>query len=177
MKTSRLFLRERIEEQMHNLLEQPLEDQLEFFGFTEREPLETQLDYIRKGLSNYRISFKMWDMVRLEDDQVIGALGYHSWYEKHRRAEIGYAVHEPYRRQGYMTEALQAVIDYGFNEMDLNRIEALVGPDNEASLKLVKDLGFQKEGYLKQHFNMDGVLVDSIFFALLRSDYRSDSPS
>ena len=70
-----------------------------------------------------------------------------------------------------MSEAILPIVAYGFNEMNLNRMEAFVGPDNEASQRLVKKLGFQQEGHLKQHFFKNNIYHDSIVFGLLRKDY------
>ncbi len=69
-----------------------------------------------------------------------------------------------------MKEAVKAIIDYGFENMNLRRIEAYVGPTNEASLKIMMHFNFQQEGYLKKHYVYDDVSEDSVVFALLRKE-------
>ena len=98
----------------------------------------------------------------------IGWCGYHTWYTPHRRAEIGYQIAEEYQNRGLMKEALVPIIDYGLNKMNLQRIEAYVGEENTASLRLMEIFEFKKEGLLKKHYNIDGINVDSLVFGLLK---------
>jgi ribosomal-protein-alanine N-acetyltransferase len=171
MRTERLLLRERTEERLQEVLNMDLDQQLEFFGFNKPEPLQKQLDYIRKGYRNYRMSVKLWDLLLPESNKVIGSAGYHSWYQAHDRAELGYTIHEPYRSKGYMREALKAIIIHGFVEMGLNRLEGFVAPQNTASLKLMNHFGIQKEGYFIEHYRDGDELHDSIAFSLLKRDF------
>jgi ribosomal-protein-alanine N-acetyltransferase len=102
----------------------------------------------------------------------VGNCGFHTWCPEHYRAEIGYdMIDDMHKNKGYMTEALCTIIAYGFNEMKLNRIEALIGPNNIPSLKLLQKFGFTKEGYLREHYCKNGEIQDSIFYALLKSEY------
>jgi ribosomal-protein-alanine N-acetyltransferase len=71
-----------------------------------------------------------------------------------------------------MKEAVAPVIRYGFEQMQLNRIEAFIGSANEASQRLVKALGFREEGLLRKHYIKDGIAEDSLVFGLLRSEYQ-----
>ncbi len=85
---------------------------------------------------------------------------------------MGYSIYdEAHKNKGYMGEALKAVIRYGFEHMGLNRIEALVGPNNGPSLTLIHRMGFLKEGVLREHYVKNGVAEDSVAFALLRKDF------
>ena len=67
-----------------------------------------------------------------------------------------------------MKEAMPEVINYGFEKMGLHRIEAMVGKDNEPSLKLLHAHGFVQEGLLREHYLIDGRYEDSLVFSLLR---------
>ena len=79
---------------------------------------------------------------------MIGTVGFHLWSAAHQRAEIGYEIHPDYWRQGYTKEAVQKVIAYGFGDMNLNRIGAVV-LENEASSKLLIQLGFQQGRHIE----------------------------
>ena len=57
-----------------------------------------------------------------------------------------------YKQKGLMSEAVEAIIDYGFNALRLHRIEAFIGPDNVASLRLIKKMHFVQEGILREHY-------------------------
>jgi len=70
-----------------------------------------------------------------------------------------------------MTEAFQKIIHYGFDVMKLNRIEAFVSPQNEASIKLLKKFNFVEEGLLRKHYFKNNIMEDSLVCSLLRSEY------
>ena len=74
--------------------------------------------------------------------------------------------------KGLMSEALEAVLQYGFEEMDLNRVEALTSYENEASIASLIKFGFREEGILKGHYYVDGLAEDSVMYALLKSEFE-----
>lgn len=69
--------------------------------------------------------------------------------------------------QGYMQEALSAAIKFGFTQMKLHRIEALVHPENARSLHLLHKLGFKQEGILRDYFYLDGKFYGHMVLSLL----------
>jgi len=73
---------------------------------------------------------------------------------------------------GIMSEALVSIINYGFHTMNLERIEAVVSPNNMPSIKLLKRMKFKEEGYLKHHYFYNNKMEDSIIFALFKSEYE-----
>ncbi len=107
------------------------------------------------------------------NNETIGRCGFHNWYKDHHKAELGYALSkDDYKQKGYMSEAVRKIIEYGFSTMNLNRIEACVGPENKASLSVIKKNNFTKEGYLRKHYIRDGEIQDSIIFSLLKEEYQ-----
>ena len=113
-----------------------------------------------------------WGIERKEDGALIGTCGF-VWLRTYR-GEIGYDLHPDYWGQGYMREALDAILDFGFSELGLNRIEALVMVENERSARLLRALGFQEEGVLRQHDFFKGQFHDMRLFAILADDYYSE---
>jgi len=94
---------------------------------------------------------------------------------EHKRAEIGYVMEEEsFKKQGLMSEAVSVIIDYGFNKMNLNRIEALVGIDNVASLRLMEKYNFIKEGILRQHLHISDKYEDSVLYSKLYNEYINE---
>ncbi len=87
-----------------------------------------------------------------------------------RRAEVGFILGSRYWRQGYMTEALIALLDYSFRELDLNRVEADTDPRNAASTRTLGRLGFVREGLLRERWITNGQKSDSALYGLLRSE-------
>jgi len=89
-----------------------------------------------------------------------------------RRCEIGYALHRDHWGRGYIGEALQALLDFGFGPLGLHRVEADVDPRNDASLRTVERLGFQREGLLRERWLVGGEVCDTAFYGLLRRDWE-----
>ena len=114
-----------------------------------------------------------WGIVKKEDNVIIGTCGYSGWNKNRLRAEIGYELSQAYWRQGIMTKALSAVIEYGFEKMQLNRIEATVMLPNIASMELLRKFGFQEEGILRERGFWKGNFHDLKMFALLKKHYQN----
>lgn len=106
---------------------------------------------------------------------IIGTIGFNAWSPKHKRAEIGYEIHPNHWRKGYTLEALYKVIQYGFNEMDLSRIGAVVFINNEASNQLLIKVGFQKEGILREYMYQNGKVYDTYMYSILKNNRKDFS--
>lgn len=118
-----------------------------------------------------------WIITVKGDGQPIGTLGYYKWAtgERSYQAEMGYDLAKEYWCKGIMTEAMNAVIDFGFEKMKLNRIEVYIMPRNKRSVKMIKNLGFKREGLLRQrYFDEFGNFTDDILFSMLRSDWKGN---
>ena len=89
-----------------------------------------------------------------------------------RRAEVGYGLGSFAWGQGYMHEALRALLDFGFGELDLNRIEADIDPRNNASARTLERLGFTREGYLRERWIVGDEVSDTALYGLLRREWR-----
>lgn len=173
MKTERLLLRKRTPERLKDLINQPLEFQMKFLGYDQKEKCQIEIEGIKERLTRIESwNWVKWDIILKSSDQVIGSCGFHNWEKDHERAELGYILKEDFRRQGYMTEAIKSVVDYGFTTMNLNRIEAFISPDNTPSLSIVERLMFTKEGVLRQHYKFQGKIYDSVVYGLLKSEYK-----
>lgn len=143
-------------------------------GLADAEALEKEKQKYRNGLSTHNRSFVNFQILDKASRQLLGACGFHTWYTEHARAEIGYALNsEETKAKGIMSEAMKAVLHYGFEHMRLNRIEAFIGPGNIPSLKLVAKSGFKREGHLRGHYCKKGIIEDSLVFGLLREEYEA----
>jgi ribosomal-protein-alanine N-acetyltransferase len=141
-------------------------------GHRSEEDYLKEEDKHNNGYSSYNRSFMLFLLTDKESGNIIGRCGLHSWNTEHKRAEIGYVIaDESYKRKGLMSEAVKAIIDYGFKKMNLNRIEALVGIGNAPSLRLMEKYDFKKEGLLRQHFHVSGTYEDAVLFSKLYSEY------
>jgi len=112
-----------------------------------------------------------WGIVKKEDKELIGTCGFYDWNTTAHRAEIGYDLEPAYWGRGVMTEAMHAVLEYGFEKMGLNRIQAIIDSKNTRSMRLVHRLGFKKEGVLRQRSYFNGQFRDDAIFSLLRKEW------
>ena len=87
-------------------------------------------------------------------------------------ASLGYWIGAPNARQGYMTEALVASLDFAFERLGLHRVEAACLPSNVASKGLLLKGGFTQEGYTRRYLRINGEWRDHLLFAILREDTR-----
>ena len=105
--------------------------------------------------------------------ELIGMCTLFNFVAQCRRAEVGYGMSRRHWGHGFMHEALTALLEFGFGELDLNRVEADIDPRNVASAKSVERLGFVKEGHLRERWIVEGEVSDSSLYGLLRSDWQS----
>jgi len=112
-----------------------------------------------------------WAIQIKGQSELCGTCGLFSWNRNWRRCVIGYELAAQAQGQGLMREALTAIISWGFNNMQLNRIEAQIHPHNHASLKLATKLGFVQEGRLREVGYWGGEYHDMFQFSLLRREW------
>ena len=112
-----------------------------------------------------------WVMELRETGQVIGMIGYVNRKAEHNRAEVGYSLNRNFHRKGYMREALQRVVEYGFSELKLHTIEAIIDAENNPSGALLLQAGFQQEAFFREDFLHNGVYRNSVHFGLLRAEF------
>lgn len=110
-----------------------------------------------------------WGITLKNQDKIIGTIGYHKIDKENYRAEIGYMLSPEYWNTGLMTEAITKVIEYGFNEMNLHSIEAIINPENSVSRKILEKFNFIKEGYFRENFFFEGKFLDSEVYSLLKT--------
>ncbi|KAA5536282.1 GNAT family N-acetyltransferase [Taibaiella lutea] len=145
----------------------------QYFGWDDAL-LAAAKEKVSGGLHTYRTSVMFAHFIEKASGTIIGDFAFHNWFPMHNRSEIGYAMrNDVFKNKGFMKEAIRPLIDYGFEQLNLNRMEAFIGPNNIASQKTVQSVGFKQEGVLKEHFNVNGKLQDSLVFALLKSEYKS----
>ena len=179
--TERLLLKKWTPREFNYLFENFTEKQIrKELGFTKDSEYLRELEKYKEGYSSFKRSLVHFQLIDKMTGKIIGACGYHNWMIEHHRAELGYALSkDDYKNIGIMTEALSMVIDHGFKQLGLNRIEACVGPDNIPSIKLLKKFSFTQEGHLRQHYIKDNVIHDSLIFSLLKEEYKpkKDKPA
>ncbi len=112
-------------------------------------------------------------LIRRADDALIGAVTLDNIRRGPAQAgTIGYWVGQPHIRQGYMREALKAVVHHAFTELDLSRLEAGCLPENAASRGVLEKTGFKYEGVAQSYLQINGRWRNHVLYANLRADRR-----
>jgi [ribosomal protein S5]-alanine N-acetyltransferase len=106
-----------------------------------------------------------------KEDRVLGTCGFSEIDKPNYLAEIGMDLAREFWNQGIITEAAAAMIDFGFRVMQLNRIETWVTLENGASIHILKKIGFQTEGILRQRRFWQGSYQDVEMLALLKKEF------
>jgi|AntRauTorckE5430_2_1112549.scaffolds.fasta_scaffold12699_3 RimJ/RimL family protein N-acetyltransferase len=131
--------------------------------------------FLTYGLDSNRLGMHNWLLYRKDTGKLIGDFSYHIIFRRHRRGEIGYRLFDASDRgQGFMQELLPFTLQFGFETLGLERIEALTATDNWASLCLLRRFGFKREGYARGHYRVGEKQTDSFSFSLLRADFREE---
>lgn len=131
--------------------------------------------YIRYLLRQYRAAAPSTFAIALRDTgKVVGTIGFMWVQPDNRSAEVGYSLSRAFWNQGYMSEALRAVVDFGFGQLGLNRIEAQHECDNPASGHVMRNAGMRHEGTLRQRLYNKGRFVDVELYAIVRADHTPE---
>ena len=112
-----------------------------------------------------------WGLALRDSNTVIGTTTLFNLNLDNGRAELGYAMSHAHWGQGYMNEALNALVSHAFEVMELRRLEADVDPRNAASIRVLEKLGFQREGFLRERWHVNGEIQDALFYGLLRREW------
>lgn len=115
-----------------------------------------------------------WGMVLKSNYKLVGTIGLNGLQLKNKRAEIGYEIHPQYWRKGITSEAVQEILRFSFNRLDLYRIGAVVYPENEASIRLLEKNGFTKEGLLRGYMFQNNQFHDTYILSLLKPDWAME---
>lgn len=141
------------------------------------ERIDQAADLIAAIAQGYQNEMELrWGITFRGEDTVIGMCGFNYWMRRDYRASVGYDLARAYWGQGVMTEAMQAVISFGFERMKLNRIEADADGRNTASHRVLEKIGFRVEGVQRQQFFEAGDFHDLVLFSLLRQEFGNMIP-
>jgi ribosomal-protein-alanine N-acetyltransferase len=135
------------------------------------------VDAVDAMIANYMTGYRQktstrWAITHKDSDALIGTCGYYWWDAHHAMAELGYDLSRSDWGKNLMTSAVQAVVAWGFETLEVNRIQATVMVDNIGSRRVLEKNGFQLEGTLRELKFAHGEPRDFWMFSLLRRDYQ-----
>jgi len=108
-----------------------------------------------------------WALTLKDDPTIIGMAGYVRIIEDHYRAEVGYMLHTPHHGKGLVSEAVRAILDFGYREMKLHSVEAVVNTENEASKRVLERMGFSKDALFRDYLCHAGRFSDAHVYSIL----------
>lgn len=116
----------------------------------------------------------LWGITLKNENKIVGTICLWNIAKEHSRAEIGYELHPDLHGKGLMQEAITAVLDYGFNTMQLHTVAGNVAPENAASIKILERNGFLKEAHFRENFRYPGGRFgDTAVYSLINPAHRA----
>ncbi|GAA4060475.1 GNAT family N-acetyltransferase [Flavobacterium cheonanense] len=113
-----------------------------------------------------------WAITVKGNPKLIGIIGHYRIQPENHRCEIGYMILPQYNGQGIVTEAIKAVLEYGFEDMNMHSIEAVIDPDNIASERVLQKNGFVKEAHILENEYYDGKFWDTVIYSILKRNFK-----
>ncbi|MEG0471930.1 MAG: GNAT family protein [Solibacillus sp.] len=175
LETERLVLREITMEDAPSILNYLSDKEvMKYYGLAPFQTVNDALDEISWYQSIFRNKTGVrWGITEKDQLVVIGSCGFLNVDGQHARAEIGFELNQAYWGKGIASETLKPIITYGFKQLKLQRIQALIEPANTASQKLVERHGFVREGLLRSYEYTCGKFDDLYMYSLLKQDIEA----
>jgi ribosomal-protein-alanine N-acetyltransferase len=174
LETERLLLRRVSKDDLNEILE--LRGNPETMKFIPRPLVKTEEDALNhfkmideKIEKNEGIN---WAITVKGNPKLIGIIGHYRIQPENHRCEIGYMILPQYNGQGIVTEAIKAVLEYGFEDMNMHSIEAVIDPDNSASERVLQKNDFIKEAHLVENEYYDGKFWDTVIYSILKRNFK-----
>ncbi len=144
----------------------------------------TTIEQARERVDGIRRDFQAragvrWALTSRDTGEFLGSAGFWRLLPEHARAEVGYELAPEWWGRGVMTEALAAMLEFGFGQLRLHSVEAQIHPANAASRRVLEKLGFVQEGYFRENVRdpVEGCFVDTAVFSLLARDWGARQPA
>ena len=111
----------------------------------------------------------VWMMMLKDSNRFVGNIGFWRMQPEHFRGEVGYMMHPAWNGKGLATEALQAIMNFGFEHMGFHSVEGVINPHNVASARVLEKCGFVKEAHFRENFFWNEVFEDTAIYSKLRA--------
>lgn len=113
-----------------------------------------------------------WAITLKGNPKLIGIIGHYRIQPENHRSEIGYMILPEYNGQGFVPEAVKALLIYGFDDLQMHSIEAVINPENKASERVLQKSGFVKEAHFIENEYYNGKFYDSVIYSLLKRNFK-----
>lgn len=142
------------------------------------EPVYTTKEAVKELLDKYIGSYEKsdyyrWAIIEKNSEKCIGQTAFFLVDSKNHFAEIEYCIGSEFQRRGYATEATKAIIGYGFEKINLHKIQICTKTINEPSKRVIEKCGFTYEGTLRDYFYMNGDYVGRLYYSMQRNEFEA----
>lgn len=174
LETERLFLRQLTMEDAQEIqLIRNDERVMKYMDSERHTNIEISNAFVAENMSMYAQKRGIfWALIETSSQQFIGDFSFWKIDSKNARVEIGYTLKPEFWGKGYMKEAMLAIFNFGFNQLNLHSIEANINPENINSRGILKSMGFKKEAYFKENYFYNGEFLDSEIYSLLQKNFN-----
>lgn len=143
------------------------------------EPVYSTKEAVKELLDKYIGSYEKndyyrWAVIDKKSGECIGQIAYFLVDSKNHFAEIEYCIGSDFQCKGFATEAAKAIIRYGFEKINLHKVQICTKTINKASKRVIEKCGFTYEGTLRDYFYMNGEYVGRLYFSMLRSEFEQN---
>ena len=143
------------------------------------EPVYTTKEAVKELLDEYISSYEKedyyrWAIILKETGECIGQIAYFLVDSKNHFAEIEYCIGSAFQCRNYATEATKAVIRFGFEKMNLHKVQICTKEINVPSKRVIEKCGFTYEGILRDYFYMNGTYTGRLYFSMLQNEFKHE---
>lgn len=173
LETDRLILRKITINDMDDMFHYCSNDEVtKYLVWDTHKSIDDTKAFIDFSLERYEThQLSPWGIEDKENGNFIGTIDFITWDTKHKTAEIGYALSHVYWGKGVMTEAAKRIISFGFEHMDLTRIQARCFVDNIGSERVMQKCGMTFEGVLRKSMFVKGEHRDLKIYSILKEEH------
>lgn len=168
----RLFKKEDVDDLYEYCSDDEVTKYLPFLTYTKKQDAIDRINYCIEGYEKLEAPI-LWAIEYKEEQKLIGGIDFVKWDEENKEAEIGYILNKKYWNKGIMTEALKTILKFGFEKMDLNRIELRCDERNIGSARVMEKNGLKHEGMLRQKRFQKGEFVNIKCYSILKEEYEN----
>lgn len=113
-----------------------------------------------------------WAITLKGNEKLIGIIGHYRIQPENHRCEIGYMILPEYQGHGIVTEAIKVVLEFGFEDLKMHSIEAVIDPKNKASERVLQKNGFVKEAHILENEFYEGKFWDTVIYSILKRNFK-----
>lgn len=141
------------------------------------EPVYSSKKEVKELLDKYISSYEKddyyrWAVIVKDTNECIGQIAYFLVDNKNNFAEIEYCIGSNFQKKGFATEACKAVINYGFKNIHLHKVQICHNSINMPSKKVIEKCGFHYDGTLRDYFYINGQYVDRLYYSILENEFN-----